>query len=55
MLGEQLDAANADYRVGYDNDSYFSREYKSLFGLPPVRDVARLREVVRQNGSLGAD
>ncbi len=55
MLGEQLDAASAGYRVGYDDASYFNREYKSLFGLPPLRDVARLREVVKQNGGLGAD
>jgi AraC-like DNA-binding protein len=47
MLGEQLDAASAGYRVGYDDASYFNREYKSLFGLPPLRDVERLREAAR--------
>jgi AraC-like DNA-binding protein len=51
MLGEQLDAASAGYRVGYDNPAHFSREYKSLFGAPPLRDVERLREAA----SLGAD
>lgn len=44
MLGEALDAASAAYRVGYDDAAHFSREYKSLFGAPPARDVARLRE-----------
>lgn len=44
MLGEELDAATAAYRVGYNDASYFSREYKNLFGLPPIRDVERLRE-----------
>ncbi len=44
MLGENLDAASAGYRVGYDDASHFNREYKSLFGLPPMRDVERLRE-----------
>jgi AraC-like DNA-binding protein len=44
MLGEHLDAASAGYRVGYDDASHFNREYKSLFGLPPLRDVERLRE-----------
>ena len=43
MLGEGLDAASAGYRVGYDDASYFNREYKKLFGAPPVRDVERLR------------
>jgi len=44
MLGEELDAASAGYRVGYDDASHFNREYKRLFGAPPMRDVARLRQ-----------
>jgi AraC-like DNA-binding protein len=44
MLGEDLDATGAAYRVGYNDASHFSREYKSLFGNPPMRDVQRLRE-----------
>ncbi|MBK8795395.1 MAG: AraC family transcriptional regulator [Anaerolineales bacterium] len=43
MLGEALDAASAAYRVGYQDASHFNREYKSLFGAPPMRDVQRLR------------
>jgi AraC-like DNA-binding protein len=43
MLGERLDANSAGYRVGYDDTSHFNREYKSLFGVPPRRDVERLR------------
>src|SRR5437660_1917622 len=35
MLGEDLDAASAAYRVGYHDASHFNREYKSLFGVPP--------------------
>ena len=45
MLSEDLDAAEAGYRVGYDDPSHFSREYKRHFGEPPVRDVSRLREL----------
>ncbi len=43
MLGEDLDAAIAGFRVGYENPSSFSGEYKKLFGDPPQRDIARLR------------
>jgi len=43
MLGEDLDAASAGYRVGYEDPAYFSRDYKKLFGAPPQRDIAQLR------------
>jgi AraC-like DNA-binding protein len=49
MLGEDLDAASAAYRVGYHDASHFNREYKSLFGVPPIRDVQRLREEALQS------
>ncbi len=52
MLGEHLAAASAGYRVGYDDASQFNREYKRLFGLPPLRDVERLRQAARHNGGL---
>jgi len=48
MLGEDFDAASAAYRVGYHDASHFNREYKSLFGVPPMRDVQRLREAALQ-------
>src|SRR5215208_2028492 len=44
MLGEGLDAGSAGHRVGYGDVSQFTREYKRLFGAPPMRDVVRLRE-----------
>ena len=55
MFGEGLDATSAAYRVGYHNAAYFNREYKSLFGLPPMRDIERLRATTRENVSLAAD
>ena len=47
MLAENLDAASAGYRVGYNDASHFSRDYKNLFGLPPLSDVRRLRKSVQ--------
>jgi AraC-like DNA-binding protein len=52
MLGEDLDAASAGYRVGYGDASHFTREYKRLFGAPPMRDVERLREAALASASL---
>lgn len=46
MLGEGLDAATAGYKVGYDDASHFSRDYKKHFGQSPMRDVERLRSMV---------
>jgi AraC-like DNA-binding protein len=43
LVAGDFDAATAGYRVGYDDASQFSREYKRLFGEPPMRDVERLR------------
>jgi AraC-like DNA-binding protein len=49
MVGENLPAIEAAYRVGYQDASHFNREYKRLFGAPPLRDVQRLRNA--GNGS----
>jgi AraC-like DNA-binding protein len=49
MLSEDVDAAGAGFRVGYGNASHFSREYKRLFGAPPLRDKTRLREAGAAN------
>jgi AraC-like DNA-binding protein len=43
LLAGEVDVARAGYRVGYDDPSHFSREYKRLFGEPPTRDVERLQ------------
>jgi AraC-like DNA-binding protein len=51
MLAEDLDAASAGYRVGYSDASHFNREYKTLFGAPPMRDVERLREGARESAA----
>ncbi|WP_432746436.1 AraC family transcriptional regulator [Streptomyces sp. JH002] len=41
------DVTGVGQRVGYDNPSQFSREYRRQFGAPPSRDAARLRHAVR--------
>jgi AraC-like DNA-binding protein len=41
---QRIDAAAAGHAVGYDSASQFSREYARLFGAPPLRDAARLRD-----------
>src|SRR2546423_6455326 len=51
MLGEDLDAASAGHRVGYEDPAYFSRDYKKLFGAPPQRDIARLRGSLEPGGA----
>ncbi|MFT3809611.1 MAG: AraC family transcriptional regulator [Micropepsaceae bacterium] len=43
MLNHGAEAAVAAYEVGYESPSQFSREYRRLFGAPPVQDISRLR------------
>ncbi|HEY0777558.1 MAG TPA: AraC family transcriptional regulator [Gemmatirosa sp.] len=45
LLTEHADAATASQRVGYESASQFSREYRRMFGSPPLRDIERLRRV----------
>ena len=52
MIGETLDATTAGSRVGYDDVSHFNRDYKRLFGAPPMRDVERLREVAAVSADI---
>ncbi len=47
LLAGEYDATTAGYQVGYNDSSQFSREYKRLFGDPPMRDVSRLRDAVQ--------
>lgn len=39
MLSGSLDAASAALKVGYESPTQFSREYRRMFGHPPLRDV----------------
>lgn len=50
LLTEKYDAAQAAQKVGYDDSSQFSREYKRLFGEPPMRDVERFKHMASAAG-----
>ncbi len=52
---ETTDAASVAYEVGYESPSQFSREYRRLFGQPPMRDLDRLREAAGQGAAGGGD
>jgi AraC-like DNA-binding protein len=49
MLSGSLDAATAALRVGYESPTQFSREYRRLFGHPPLRDV---KTILNSDGSM---
>jgi AraC-like DNA-binding protein len=44
LLARKGDAAHVGFDVGYESASQFSREYRRMFGAPPVRDTARARQ-----------
>ncbi|WP_233523574.1 AraC family transcriptional regulator [Dyella solisilvae] len=43
MVRQGMTAEAAAYAVGYASASQFTREFKRLFGLPPVAEVRRMR------------
>lgn len=54
LLFEPRDAASVAFTVGYESPTQFSREYARMFGLPPVRDIARFKVPALPNGSDAA-
>ncbi|WP_338131077.1 hypothetical protein [Cohnella rhizosphaerae] len=46
LLTEDLEAAEAAFRVGYESPTQFSREYTRLFGRPPMTDMKHLRSSI---------
>ena len=45
MLSGRVDATTAALEVGYESPSQFSREYRRLFGLPPLQDIKAVRNI----------
>jgi len=46
LLVDDIDAATAAIQVGYESPSQFSREYRRMFGAPPIKDVKTLKASV---------
>ncbi|SDO40166.1 AraC-type DNA-binding protein [Paenibacillus sp. yr247] len=44
MLSGSMDVTTAACEVGYDSPSQFNREYRRLFGLPPLQDIKTVRK-----------
>jgi len=55
MVADGKDAGEAGYTVGYESPSQFSREYRRMFGTPPARDTARMRQADPLGQSLLAE
>jgi AraC-like DNA-binding protein len=51
MLSGSMDATTAALEVSYQSPSQFSREYRRLFGLPPLQDIKAVRN---SSASAGA-
>jgi AraC-like DNA-binding protein len=45
MLSEAADAATAAFRVGYESPTQFNREYRRMFGAPPMRHIKALQQL----------
>lgn len=45
MLSVEHNAESASYLVGYESPTQFIREYKKMFGNPPMTDVKNLAAV----------
>ncbi|MDP4535138.1 AraC family transcriptional regulator [Alkalimonas collagenimarina] len=43
MIAKGYHAAQAGFEVGYQEPAQFSREYSRLFGMPPKKDIARIK------------
>jgi len=46
MLAGTCDAGGAAFEMGYESRSQFTREYRRLFGEPPMRNIKSIKGVV---------
>ena len=52
MVQDDVGAAGAAERVGYESASQFSREFKRFFGVPPAFEAQRVRATLGLSGSV---
>jgi AraC-like DNA-binding protein len=52
LMSADVEAASVAYEVGYDSPSQFSREYRRLFGFPPLKDAEQMRRASPEGRSL---
>lgn len=56
MLSGPVGATTAALTVGYESPSQFNREYRRLFGLPPLQDIKAMRKsAVPWTGAAAVD
>jgi AraC-like DNA-binding protein len=48
LLAQSTDIGDVAFRVGYESQSQFSREYSRMFGCPPREDINRMRKITIQ-------
>lgn len=51
LVTERMEAAAAAWQVGYESASQFNRDYKRLFGDPPMRSVLAIRARVSEKNA----
>jgi AraC-like DNA-binding protein len=51
ILSEGVTASSAAFAVGYESVSQFTREYRRMFGLPPVQET----EAAKRKGQAGSE
>ena len=49
LIAREANVTTAAYAVGYESPAQFVRDYKGLFGAPPLKDVRRLSEGRREH------
>lgn len=49
MLDEAMNVTEASIEVGYESLSQFNRDYRRLFGFPPLRDIHNISTYLQKN------